>query len=100
MTATIAARVAEALQAAGYARAVRDAGFFALESDGQVIVVADLGEHAEGHWDSIGQREREAGEVRRYAAALEAAGWAVQVSVRGGCTGLVVTGRAEMARTA
>ncbi len=92
---TLAEQVAAALRAAGHDEAYRDnAGFFAIGNGaGGVIVVADLGAHAEGHSGSPGQDAARAREVGRYREALEAAGWAVQVPRPG--TGLVVTGRAR-----
>jgi hypothetical protein len=97
---TLAEQVAAALRAAGHKQAFGEgAGFSALgNGDGGVIVVADLGAHAEGHWDSPGQRAARARIVSAYAKDLEAAGWVAQVRPPG--TGLVVTGRAEVARLA
>ncbi len=94
---TLTEQVAEALRAAGHEQAFRDnAGFAAISNgDGGVIVVADLGAHAEGHFDSPGQHAARALAVSTYADALEAAGWVAQVRPPG--PGLVVTGRAKSA---
>jgi len=91
----LAGQVAETLRAAGHDEAVRDrAGFFAVANgSGGVIVVADPGAHAEGHFDSPGRHAAEASAVSAYAQALAAAGWAVRVHPSG--EGLVVTGRAK-----
>jgi hypothetical protein len=92
---TLAEQVAAALRAAGHEQAVATGvgGFFAVECDGSVIVVADPGQHAEEYFRSAACREAKALAVASYAEALEAAGLVAQVHRSG--TGLVVTGRQQ-----
>lgn len=94
---TLAGQVAAALRAAGHERAAAsgDGGFFAVECDGSVIVVADPGQHAEEYFGSPAYHEAKARAVAAYAVALEAARLVAQVHRSG--TGLVVTGRAKAA---
>lgn len=90
--------VVETLRAAGWAEADGLPGFFAMaDGNGKVIVVADLGDHAEGHFASDGQCARRARMTEEYRQVLAAAGWAVEVRHSGAETGLVVAGRAKAA---
>jgi hypothetical protein len=90
----IVSEVTAALQAAGHSEATADrAGFDAGYQGGKVIVWADLGDHAEGHFDSPGQHAARARMAGGYRQALEDAGWAVNADTDG--EGMTVTGHAE-----
>jgi hypothetical protein len=90
----IISEVTGALRAAGHPEATADqAGFDAGYQGGKVIVWADLGDHAEGHFDSPGQHAARARMAGGYRQALEDAGWAVNADTDG--EGMTVTGRAK-----
>jgi hypothetical protein len=94
----IAGQVTEALHAAGHVEAGTDrTGYFAIISDGRVIVFLAIDAHAEGHFDSPAHHAMQKSAADEYRQVLEAAGWAVSVHPSG--EALTVTGRARAAQS-